>query len=102
MQSLGFEVYEAEDGEAVMDLYLKGDDIGLIIMDHNLPLLEGIDVLRVIRQQEHVIQPSIILMTSVFDSYKLEEALESGADDFIIKPFDEDILSSKLEILGLI
>ena len=103
LQSFGFEAIEAEDGESVLDLYLNSkEDIGLIIMDHNLPLLEGIDVLRMIRKNENIIQPSIFLMTSVFDQYKLEEAIESGADDYIIKPFDEDILSSKLEILGLI
>ncbi|MDD4556852.1 MAG: response regulator [Alphaproteobacteria bacterium] len=103
LHSLGFEVLEAEDGESVVELFLKApDDIDLIVMDYHLPALEGLDALRKIRNQEKMIQPNIILMTSNFDIYKLQDSLGSKADDFIIKPFDEDILRSKLEILNLI
>lgn len=103
LQSFGFEAIDAEDGESVLELYLSSkEDVSLIIMDQNLPLLDGLDVLRMIRQNENIIQPSILLMASTFDEYRVAEAIESGVDDYIIKPFDEDILSSKLEILGLI
>ena len=103
LQSFGFEAIDAEDGESVLELYLSSkEDVSLIIMDQNLPLLDGLDVLRMIRQNKNIIQPSILLMASTFDEYRVAEAIESGVDDYIIKPFDEDILSSKLEILGLI
>lgn len=101
MINLGFDVVEAEDGEDVINQWKKGD-LDLIIMDWRLPVMEGIDVLYMIRSHTKLEQPKIIFCSSLIDAGKIREALQGGADDYIMKPFDEEIIESKITILGLL
>ncbi len=101
MENLRYEVIEAEDGEEVVELCEKHEP-RLIIMDTRLPILDGIDALYKIRDMQRIEQPKIIFCSAVTDASKIREALDGGADDYIMKPFDEEIISGKLEILDLI
>lgn len=101
MSNLGFDVLEAEDGEDVIK-YWKQSPLDLIIMDWRLPVMEGIDVLYMIRSNHKMNQPKIIFCSSLNDEDKIREALQGGADDYIMKPFDEEIIESKITILGLL
>jgi two-component system chemotaxis response regulator CheY len=99
--NLGYEIIEAENGEEAVEMFnISKPDI--LIMDLNLPLLEGLDVMYKIRSKEDIKQPKIIFCSSNNDASKIREALSGGADDYIMKPFDEEIINSKLEILGLL
>lgn len=100
MTNLGFDIVEAEDGEDVIGHWKKGN-IDLIIMDWRLQVMEGIDVLYMIRSNQKMPQPKIIFCSSLIDEGKIREALQGGADDYIMKPFDEEIIESKITILGL-
>ena len=75
--------------------------IDLIIMDWRLPVMEGIDVLYMIRSNPKMQQPKIIFCSSLIEEAKIREALQGGADDYIMKPFDEEIIESKIIMLGL-
>lgn len=99
--NLGLSVLEAEDGEDVLELYQK-EEPALIIMDWRLPIIDGIDVLYKIRGEYKIRQPRIIFCSSITDEGKIREALDGGADDYLMKPFDEEIIVSKLKILGMI
>ena len=99
--NLGYEIIEAETGEEAVDMFNEGKP-DVIIMDLNLPLLEGLDVLYKIRSREDIKQPKIIFCSSNNDASKIRETLSDGANDYIMKPFDEEIINSKLEILGLL
>ena len=74
----------------------------LVIMDWWLPVIDGIDVLYKIRDAKHIRQPRIIFCSANTDPEKISEALDGGADDYLMKPFDEEIIKSKLVILGLV
>ena len=101
VSNLGFSVIEAEDGEEAVEItQIKNPD--LIIMDWSLPVLEGIDVLYKIRDLRLAKSPKIVFCSSSSDLNRIQQALNGGADDYIIKPFDEDIVASKLTILGLL
>ena len=101
MTNLGFSVIEAEDGEDVVELtQLKEPE--LIIMDWNLPVMDGIDALYKIRAMKLNKIPKIIFCSASNDINRIQQAINGGADDYIIKPFDEDIISTKLTILGLL
>lgn len=101
MSNLGFSVLEAEDGEDVVELtQLKEPD--LIMMDWNLPMLDGIDALYKIRDLTLSNTPKIIFCSASSDMARIQQAIDGGADDYIIKPFDEEIISAKLAILGLL
>ncbi len=101
MANLGFDIIEAEDGEEVMEI-CEENMPDLIIMEWRLPVMEGIDVLYKIRMNKKVAQPKIMFCSNLIDVEKIRQALDGGADDYIMKPFDEDIIATKLDILGLL
>ena len=101
MSNLEWDVLEAEDGEEAFEIFqLQNPD--LIIMDWTMPIMEGIDVLYKVRNAKAATQPKFMFCSSNNDVNRIREALKGGADDYIIKPFDEDIIYSKLAILGLV
>lgn len=101
MTNLHFDVIEAEDGEEVVEM-CEFNEPEVVIMDWRLPVLEGIDALYKIRSLKKIKQPKVMFCSSITDISKIREALNGGADDYIMKPFDEEIVISKLEILGLL
>lgn len=101
MANLNFEVIEAEDGEEVVEM-VELNEPAVVIMDWRLPILDGIDALYKIRSLKKIKQPKVMFCSSLVDVDKIREALDGGADDYIMKPFDEEIIITKLEILGLI
>ena len=100
MANLNFEVIEAEDGEEVVEM-VELNEPAVVIMDWRLPVLDGIDALYKIRSLKKIKQPKVMFCSSLVDVDKIREALDGGADDYIMKPFDEEIIITTLEILGL-
>lgn len=101
MSNFGFEVLDAEDGEEAVDLFYQHKP-ELIIMDWRLPVMEGLDVLYKIRADKKIKQPKVMFCSSMTGVDKIKETLQGGADDYIMKPFDEEIIGTKLAIFGLI
>jgi len=101
MSNLDWDVIEAEDGEEAYEAFqLQSPD--LVLLDWTLPVMDGIDVLYKIRDTKNIKQPKVIFCSSLADVNRIREALQGGANDYIMKPFDEDIIYSKLAILGLV
>lgn len=101
MSNFGYEVTEAENGEDLLSQCAKNIP-NLIICDWNLPLIDGIDVLLKIRSDKKIKQPFFIFCSYITDTNIISQALNAGADDFIMRPFDEDIIASKLKILKVL
>ncbi len=101
LENFGFDVSEAEDGEEVLEQCLNQQP-DLIISDWNLPIIDGVDVLYKIRGDRKIKQPYFMFCSYITDTAIIRQAIDGGADDFIIRPFDEDIIGSKLAILGLL
>ena len=101
MENFGYDVIEAEDGEDLMSLCIKNTP-DLIICDWQLPLIDGVDILLKIRADRKIKQPVFIFCSYVKDVDVISQALKSGADDFIMRPFDEDIIASKLKIIKVL
>lgn len=101
MGNLGFEILEAEDGEEVVELCQQTEP-DLIVMDYRLPALDGIDAMYKIRNSRLANQPKIMFCSSLTDLDVIQEAMNGGADDYVMKPFDEEIIISKLAIMGMI
>lgn len=101
MGNLGFEVIEAEDGEEVVEL-CQLEEPDLIVMDYRLPVLDGIDAMYKIRNSRIEKQPKIMFCSSMTEESIICEALDGGADDYVMKPFDEEIIISKLAIMELL
>lgn len=101
MENFGFQVWEAEDGEEIIEL-CAAENPDLIVCDWSLPIMDGIDVLYKIRADNRIRQPKFIFCAVAGDVTNIQLALDGGADDFIMRPFDEEIIGSKLVMLGLL
>ena len=101
MESLLFSVLEAEDGEEVISLCDKQIP-DLILLDIKFQTLNGLEVVKRIKEQYQEQAPKVIFCSSVNEKDKIAKFLNNGADEVIMKPFDSDILKSKLVILGLV
>ena len=74
----------------------------VILLDWNMPVMNGIDFLRKLRQMAGGDGPVVVFCTTENDMAHVQEALAAGANEYIMKPFDSDIISSKLEQVGVV
>lgn len=88
----GAEIIEAENGQEALAILARREDIDLILLDMNMPVLNGQNFLASI--PEDLYSPIIVLTTD--EKYK-EIALDSGATDFMVKPIEPENLISKIE-----
>lgn len=101
LEDLSFEIEEAEDGKvAVEACERKMPDA--ILLDWNMPVMSGIDFLRTLRQMEGGDLPVVVFCTTENDMKHIQEAVEAGANEYIMKPFDADIIQSKFAQVGLL
>ena|SRR5579862_1646035 len=101
LENLSFACIEAADGEsAVAACAVSMPDV--ILLDWNMPGMTGIEVLKAIRSTPGGDRPKIVLCTTNSEIEHIMQALEEGADEYIMKPFDDDIIRSKFEQLSLI
>ena len=101
LEDLKFECKEAEDGEdALKSCQHQMPDV--IILDWNMPHMNGIEFTKTLRSLSEGGIPKIIFCTVEYERAKIEEALASGADEFIMKPFDGPIIQSKLHHVGML
>ncbi len=98
---LGFEIREAGQGAEALSA-CRETMPDAILLDWNMPVMNGIDFLRALRREEGGEAPRIIFCSIENSPEHIHEALRSGADDFIMKPFDADIIESKFAEVGLI
>jgi putative two-component system response regulator len=93
------EVLEAKNGVDAIDIIRTRDDINLILLDIIMPVMNGLEMLKVVRCDENIEQVPIIVLTT--DETKKTEALELGANDFLMKPIRNGELTQKIESLIL-
>ena len=101
VEGLGYEVDEAADGcEALA--YCTGAMPDVLLVDWNMPVMDGITFLRRLRAMPGGKQPKVLFCTIETRPERIAEALAAGADDYVMKPFDGEILQSKLTEVGAI
>ena len=101
MKELAFETLEAADGrKAVESCEQRMPDV--ILLDWNMPVMNGIEFLRHLRKMAGGDGPTVIFCTTENDVSRIREAIEAGANEYIMKPFDSEIIQSKLAQVGLL
>lgn len=98
---LGFETNEADDGDTALEACEKSMP-DAILLDWNMPRMDGIDFMRELRQRPGGTAPKILFCTANNELEDVQKAISEGADEYIMKPFDEDIVRLKLEQVGLL
>ena len=101
VEHLGFAVIEAEDGQVAV-AQVKANAIDVMILDWNMPVMDGLECMRYIRADVTIAQPKIIFCTTENEFSKIQQAMAAGADEYVMKPFDESIIAGKMRQLGLL
>lgn len=101
LSDMRFNTEEAENGlEALNMCRAKMPDV--ILLDWNMPVMDGLTFLKTLRQEPGGDSPAVLFCTSERDILKITEALNAGANEYIMKPFDSDIINSKFYQAGLL
>jgi CheY-like chemotaxis protein len=97
--SLGYVAIEAENGEEALARCKKAMP-DLVLTDWNMPEMDGIEFVAKLRAIPTPKEPIVVFCTSNGEAKDIHEGISAGADDYIVKPFDEAALRAKLEKLG--
>lgn len=102
MKSIGFEIVEAGDGRAGLELLAEhNQDIEVILVDWNMPVMNGLQFVERVRANDATKHHKIVMVTTETESVRMARALLAGVDEFVMKPFTQDILIEKLQLIGV-
>ena len=101
LEELEFTVTEAADGKAAVDA-CKDKMPDAVLLDWNMPIMSGIDFLRSLRKMDGGEAPTVVFCTTENDIQHIQEAIAEGANEYIMKPFDSEIIQSKFRQVGLL
>ncbi len=94
------DVVEASSADEATETLERDPSIGLVVCDHYMPGTDGIDFIHALKLDPRNAQLPCILMSSDHAITRVEQALESGADEYLIKPFDTNDLQTKLNLVN--
>jgi two-component system chemotaxis response regulator CheY len=102
LRELGMDVREAANGKEALEV-IKAEraTLTLILADWNMPEMNGLAMLKRLRQDPEFSSLVIVMVTAQTKIDRIAEALEAGANEYIMKPFTKEILLSKLELAGI-
>ena len=101
LTGLSIDSSEAENGAIAYDMCVAAMP-DIVLLDWNMPVLDGMEFLKKLRSSEFARQPKVLFCTTETEFSNIARALAEGADEYIMKPFDEEILASKLRLIGAI
>jgi two-component system, chemotaxis family, chemotaxis protein CheY len=101
IEGLGFTVTEAKDGQEALEACRRHLPDG-VLLDWNMPVMDGITFLHAARAEFGPDHPRIVLCTTEAEFARIVQALEAGAQEYVMKPFDAEIIRDKFEQAGLL
>ena len=101
LDAMLFSTSEANDGQQAIAACTAAMPDG-ILLDWNMPVMDGIDFLRALRKMPGGAKPKVVFCTTENDVSQIARAMHAGADEYIMKPFDRQIVQSKFEEIGLL
>jgi two-component system, chemotaxis family, chemotaxis protein CheY len=99
LETMQFEVSEAADGKEAI-AFCNENEPDVILLDWNMPLMSGMDFLKMYRASQRGKSAKVIFCTTENGISHIQAAIEAGADEYVMKPFDRETLESKLKIVG--
>lgn len=101
LESFHYEVCEAEDGQVALQVFDQ-EKPQLIMLDWHMPVMNGLEFLKTLRAKPEGASPVVVFCTTESDYTRIQEAMASGANEYVMKPFDEEIIKGKLVQLGML
>jgi two-component system chemotaxis response regulator CheY len=101
LEGLEFQILEAEDGEQALEACRKQLPEA-VLLDWNMPKMDGYEFLRQLRRMPGGDAPRVVFCTTENDVAHIARALHAGANEYIMKPFDKEIVEAKFQEVGLL
>jgi two-component system chemotaxis response regulator CheY len=101
LEGLEFEITEAEDGEQALEAVQRRMP-DAVLLDWNMPKMDGYAFLRALRRLPDGDRPKVVFCTTENDVAHIARALHADANEYIMKPFDKEIVEAKFQEVGLI
>lgn len=102
LQELGFQdIHIAENGAEALEMMEKLESVRLVLVDWNMPLMNGLEFIQAVRQNPQFAETKLMMMTTETSMDKIITAMDSGVNEYMMKPFSKEILADKLQIMGI-
>jgi two-component system chemotaxis response regulator CheY len=102
LKELGYEVSEASNGREALEVIAAGNyTVKLVLTDWNMPEINGLDLVRQLRQNPQLASLVVVMVTTETELGQMAEALDAGANEYVMKPFTKEILVEKLQMAGI-
>ena len=98
----GFEVIESGHGQEALDRLNEGEPVELMLVDWNMPVINGYDLVCAVRANALLAGVRIMMVTTESEQGQIVRALAAGAHEYVIKPFTDEVIAEKLALLGLV
>jgi two-component system, chemotaxis family, chemotaxis protein CheY len=102
LQGRGLECMAAENGQAGLDYLGCSGPYDVALVDWNMPVMGGLEMVKAVRRDPALDAVKILMVTTEAENWNIEAALSAGADEYLMKPFDESGLMEKLEMIGVV
>lgn len=101
LSRLGFEAEEAENGRVALEVLEHSWPLELALVDWNMPEMNGLEFIQEVRSRKEYDTLPMMMVTTEGESARVRQALEAGANEYLMKPFDQEALHQKLVLLGM-
>jgi two-component system chemotaxis response regulator CheY len=99
LREQGFTVHEAGDGRAGLEQLRANSDIRLILVDWNMPVMDGLEFILAVRREREWDYLRIVMVTTETEIEQVQRAMTAGANEYVMKPFTPEVLVAKLSLL---
>jgi two-component system chemotaxis response regulator CheY len=100
LREQGYLVCDAGHGREGLQQLEANPDISLVLVDWNMPVMDGLEFIQAVRQQRAWDAVRIVMVTTETESEQVQRAISAGANEYVMKPFTPEVLIAKLSLLG--
>jgi two-component system chemotaxis response regulator CheY len=101
LREIGMDVIEASNGLQALEQIKLHPDIELVLVDWNMPVMNGLDFTKAVRAQVAYDNLRILMVTSETEIEQVTRAMNAGANEYLMKPFSREVLIAKLDLLDI-
>jgi two-component system chemotaxis response regulator CheY len=99
LQEMGMEVLEAGNGREALERLRQAPDLGLALVDWNMPVMDGLEFIKAVRAERAYDGLRLVMVTTEAEGEQVARALAAGANEYVMKPFTREVLVAKLTLL---
>jgi len=102
LRELEFDILEAGDGQEAIERLYHGENVDLMLVDWNMPIMNGYELLCAVRANVLLSHIKVMMVTTESSIEQVQKALSAGANEYLMKPFTKELLHEKLLIMGVL